>query len=349
MRCRVGGGGIIVALMPGPTPRATRQPAVAGLFYPAGDRECAAMAAGLLRENAAAVEAARRGGPWRADVESAKPQAADAGESVGAGGVAPRRWIGGIVPHAGWVCSGAIAGETIGTIAASRRAAGLKDPDVVVVFAAVHTPLRLEIAALASARAWQVPGGTSEVPSELSGKLAADEAELFGVDDRFHRREHAVEVELPLIQRAWPAAAVLPVEVPLVDEGPIIGARTARAVEQLGLDPVYLASSDLTHYGPAYDFAPAGVGIEGLNWAKANDAHLLEVVTAVEPERVVPEVRGHMNACGGGSIAAMLAACRERGMVEARVLRHANSYEVLKDIHPQRPDNAVGYAAVVVG
>jgi AmmeMemoRadiSam system protein B len=56
-----------------------------------------------------------------------------------------------------------------------------------------------------------------------------------------------------------------------------------------------------------------------------------------------------MSACGGGAIAAMLAACRELGAMEARVLRHASSYETLRDVAPQPATNAVGYAAVVVG
>ena len=49
------------------------------------------------------------------------------------------------------------------------------------------------------------------------------------------------------------------------------------------------------------------------------------------------------------TIAAMLAACREHGATEARVLRHASSYETLADVHPQPPTNAVGYAGVIVG
>jgi len=136
--------------------------------------------------------------------------------------------------------------------------------------------------------------------------------------------------------------------VPLVDEAVEIGSRTARVIESQWLDAVYLASSDLTHYGPAYGFTPAGVGPEALAWALDNDRKLLDVVTGMSAERVVPEVRAHLNACGGGAIAAMLAACRERGIVEARVLRHANSYQTLAAVAPQRPDNAVGYAAVVV-
>jgi MEMO1 family protein len=302
--------------------RSTRRPAVAGLFYPADQQQCAAAAEQYLR--------ASRSAP------------AHAGEPP---------WRGGIVPHAGWVCSGAIAGETIATIEASRDAAGMGEPDVVVVFGAVHTALPLDHAALGSHERWEVPGGVSPVPTELSGKLESDQSNLFAVDDRFHLREHAVEVELPLIQRAWPDAFVLPVEVPLIEEAERVGRQTARMIQAMGLDALYLASSDLTHYGPAYDFAPAGVGLEGLEWARANDRRLLDVVQALSVEAVVPEVRERASACGGGAISAMMAACREHGASRATVLRHANSYEVLKEVVPggQRPDNAVGYAAVVVG
>jgi len=80
---------------------------------------------------------------------------------------------------------------------------------------------------------------------------------------------------------------------------------------------------------PAYGFTPVGVGELALAWAKDNDRKLLDCVRAVSAERVVPEVRDHMNACGGWSNRCMLAAARERGIVEARVLRHANSFEVL--------------------
>ena len=76
---------------------------------------------------------------------------------------------------------------------------------------------------------------------------------------------------------------------------------------------MYLASSDLTHYGPSYRFTPAGVGEAALEWAKANDRRLLERVTDLAAEQVVPEARAHANACGAGAIAAMLAACRETG------------------------------------
>lgn len=248
---------------------------------------------------------------------------------------------GGIVPHAGWICSGAIAGEVLAALARSAS------PDVVVVFGAVHTPIELSIAALQSFDIWSVPVGNCEIALDVSERLGRS-SELFVADDRFHAREHAVEVELPLIQSVWPNARLLPVEVPLVDNAAEMGVKTARTVLEMGLRPVFLASSDLTHYGPSYRFVPLGTGEAALNWAKENDRRLLRLVENLDIAQVVPEVRDHLNACGGGAIAATLAACREAGATTAHVLRHASSYETLARVAPQPPIDAVGYAGVVI-
>ena len=225
--------------------------------------------------------------------------------------------------------------------------AGFGEPDVVVVFGAVHTPLNLQVGALDPFSLWSTPGGDCEAAGEVSEALAKG-SDLFAMDERFHRREHAVEVELPLMLAVWPRAKLLAIEVPMVDAAAEIGLRTARALHERGLKAVYLASSDLTHYGPSYRFAPAGAGIEAMNWAKENDRRLLRRVEDFEIDQIVPEVRQNLNACGGGAIAAMLAACKESGASGAKVLRHASSYETLALVAPQPPVDSVGYAAVVV-
>jgi hypothetical protein len=294
------------------------------MFYPADPAQCQRLARRL--------------------VEGDAPAQGGASAAATAPGPTCRR-LGAIVPHAGWVASGAIAGESFRVLAADSADA---PPQVVVVFGAVHTPIDLPLAALDSHARWAVPGADSGVARELSDRLA-ESSDLFAVDDRLHDREHAVEVELPLIQAAWADALVLPVEVPLVDDAPEIGRTAARLVAATGLRAVFLASSDLTHYGPSYRFAPAGVGPQGLAWAKDNDRRLLDLVAALAVDRVVGEVRERGNACGGGAIAAMLAACVELGATAAAVLRHANSFETLAAVAPQKPVDAVGYASVVVG
>ncbi len=294
--------------MVGRSDPAVRAPAVAGRFYPADEMQCRAAAQSYLRSDQAASG----------------------------------KWVGAVVPHAGWVCSGAIAGEAVACL--SREA----KPDVVVIFGAVHTPLPIQAAALDPHQKWSVPTGVSIIPGELESKLI-ERGQLFTTDERFHRYEHAVEVELPLVQLAFPNAQILPIEVPANEIAEQIGTQTARQIQSAGLNAVFLASSDLTHYGPDYRFTPAGVGPQALQWAKENDQRLLRLITDFKPDKIVPETQSRMNACGGGAIAAMLSACREFGATRGQVLRHANSCETLAKIAPQPPINAVGYAGVIIG
>ena len=287
-----------------------RQPAVAGRFYPAGAEECRAQAASFLRYNT--IHAAER------------------------------KWIGGIVPHAGWICSGAIAGETIATLASHGAV------DVVVVFGAIHTPVRIEQAAFDSHGKWAMPGGTAEIAGEVEAKIQ-EGSDLFIVEERLHRNEHAVEVNVPMIQLAFGGAAILPIEVPVHSNAAEMGRQTAEKISAAGLKGVYLASSDFTHYGTNYRFTPAGVGTAAMNWAKQNDQRLLNLIAGMQSERVIGEVREHQNACGAGAIVAMMEACKVAGASEAKILRHATSYETLAEVSPQPPTNAVGYASVVVG
>jgi AmmeMemoRadiSam system protein B len=292
-----------------------RQPAVAGRFYPAASEQCRQQAASFLRYNTIHAQ--------------------------------ERKWIGGIVPHAGWICSGAIAGETIATLAAVNQSV-----DVVVVFGAIHYRLErnkeFQLGAFDSHAQWAMPGGVCSIRDDLQRALA-EKKELFVVEERLHQREHAVEVNVPLIQLAFPNAAVLPIEVGVTENAAEIGRNTAARVAKEGLKAVYLASSDLTHYGTNYEFVPAGVGVGAMNWAKQNDQRVLNLVAGMQSERIISEVRQHHNACGPGAIVAMMEACRVSGAGVGKVLRHATSYETLAEVAPQPPTNAVGYASVVVG
>lgn len=295
--------------MPGPSdPARIRPPAVAGRFYPADPVACRTEAQSYLKPDPSAAQT----------------------------------WIGGVVPHAGWICSGAVAGQTIATMAEHVK------PDVIVVFGAIHTPMRVHYAALDANQRWSLPGGESELPQAMQQKLLEQKA-LFAVEPRLHAQEHAVEVEVPLLQLAFPNIPILPLEVPPFELAEPIGRQTAQILAQAGLKAIFLASTDFTHYGPNYGFVPAGVGPAAMQWVKDNDKRMLDLIVQLASDKIVPEVRQRYNACGAGAIAAMLAACREMGAKSAQILRHTNSYETLAKVHPQPPTNAVGYAAVVVG
>src|SRR5689334_14694291 len=135
-----------------------RQPAVAGMFYPAPRDACLAEARELMTQGARAADVATN-------------DLTRIGAATRAAGAR-----GGIVPHAGWVCSGAIAAESIAAIdklgvaagagAGGSASAGASKPDVVVVFGAVHTPLEIEYAALDTHATWAEPFERSRVVAE---------------------------------------------------------------------------------------------------------------------------------------------------------------------------------------
>ena len=155
------------------------------------------------------------------------------------------------------MCSAAIAGRTISALAAARP-----DADVVVVFGAVHRPAPLDVAVFDSHEFWQTPSGLSRVFAPLRDELVSD-GRLFAVDDAFHTFEHAVEVELPLVQAAWPDAEILPVEVPVIDTAVDVGVRTARAAKAAGLNARLPRQQRPHALRPGVPFHPRRRGVTG--------------------------------------------------------------------------------------
>lgn len=283
-----------------------RYPAVAGRFYPGVAEQCMAEAQDYLTR---------------------KP-------------THPGDWIGAVAPHAGWICSGAIAARAIASLAPK--------PDLIVVFGAVHTPFRFDFGALDSHDAWKMPLGNCQVGVDFEQHLL-ERGNLFAVEPRVHQNEHAIEVLIPFIQVAFPGVAVVPIEVPPAASAGLIGRKTAQAIMSLGLNARYIASTDLTHYGENYQFSPAGSGVSAMQWAKENDQSLIDLMLGFQVDQIVPEAQKKQSACGPGAVAALLAACRENGAQTCCLLEHATSYETLSALAPQPPVNSVGYASVMLG
>jgi hypothetical protein len=103
-----------------------------------------------------------------------------------------------------------------------------------------------------------------------------------------------------------------------------------------------LGSTDLTHYGYNYGYAPKGVGKAAVDWVKnENDRRLVDLILRMDAEEVIRESLTNHNACCSGAVAAAIAAAKKLGARQAQKLFYATSYDV-------RPDNSfVGYVGVV--
>lgn len=252
--------------------------------------------------------------------------------------LAEERVFGGIAPHAGWMFSGACAGFLFSALRDQAVS-----PETVVLFGAVHYP-GVSTASLYGTGAWRTPLGDLAVDAELArAVLKSDQDGLLVDDPHAHAHEHSIEVQLPFVRFCWPEARILPLAIIPSGSAEAVGRIVARSAQRLGREIVVVGSSDLTHYGPRYGMAPAGIGQPALDWTHANDRGLLDEAVAMRPEGVLRQASTQHNACGAGAIAATIACCRELGAEQGRLLHYTTSHEV----YPMgSASDLVGYGAV---
>src|SRR5215470_4603344 len=154
-----------------------------------------------------------------------------------------------IAPHAGYAYSGPLAAKAM-------RALGLQGTRRIVLLGPSHHFGFGGAAVPAEGRVCRTPLGDLAVDREAVAALAASPG--FRADDRVFVPEHALESELPFLQRLLPAGGVAIVPV-LVGGGASRedAAAVARALAPL-LDEAtrIVVSSDFTHYGPAFGYVP---------------------------------------------------------------------------------------------
>jgi len=275
---------------------------------------------------------------YPADAEGCRRSILECTRRSAAPALLPGQRLGGVVPHAGWMCSGHVAAGVFQALAEGGAA------DTVVLFSAVHRWAGAQ-AAVFSRGAWETPMGSVLVDEALAAAVLAAGAQFVDAPEA-HTDEHSLEVQAPFVRHFFPNARILPVMIPpnrdAVPSGDAVGGVLA------GRPGRYLVvgTSDLTHYGPGYGFTPQGVGPQGLAWARnVNDRRMIDLILAMSAESVVAEAKTHGNACGAGAIAATIAAVRRIGADRACLVEQTTSREVLKSSSA----DAVGYAGVVFG
>jgi len=219
-------------------------------------------------------------------------------------------------------------------------------PQAVVVFGAVHI-LHAARPSIFPSGAWETPLGLAQIDARLSERLLGQTG-LLESDPHAHDGEHSIEVEVPFLQHLLPDSPIVPIMVPVNDSSVSVGSAVGRACLSYGVDTVFLCSTDLTHYGPGFRFTPQGDGPEALLWSKnVNDRRMIDLMLAMRADNAVEESVTHRNACGGGAIAATLAACKAYGARGATLLEHMTSAEVGRTFSSAPPRDTVGYAGVV--
>jgi AmmeMemoRadiSam system protein B len=254
----------------------------------------------------------------------------DAASLPGGAPASPAEVVGLLVPHAGHRYSGAVAAH------AFRAVQGLA-ADVVVVTCPSHYHAD-GLVLTSTHQAYATPLGLVEVDRPRVESLRAGLARALDLPpDRAlveirQDREHAIEVELPFLQRALaPGYRLIPLMLRDQSETVVRALAAVLAAVLSGTRALVIASSDLSHHYPDLH-------------ARRLDRAMLDQVAAFDPVGVLAaHASGRGQACGYGVIAATLWAARELGATRAQVVRHSTSGDVSGDY-----DRVVGYGAAVM-
>lgn len=245
-----------------------------------------------------------------------------------------------IVPHAGWVYSGAVAFHALSALARARP-----DAELVIVFGGHLGPR--DRPRIMVEGAWETPYGDAPIARGIAEDVSmAIESECESPDEFYD--DNAIEVLMPLVKKLWPAAEVLTIGVPPTDAAVAIGHEAVELAKRRGVKRIAIVgSTDLTHYGPNYDYQPHGRGHTGHAWVKTkNDPELLAHVEALDAAKVLWTAARTRAACCPGAVAAAIGAAKRLGATCGITQEHVTSF----DVRPStEPTSFVGYAGVLIG
>jgi AmmeMemoRadiSam system protein B len=232
-----------------------------------------------------------------------------------------------VAPHAGWAFSGRLA---------AKAALSLAEAETIAVIGG-HLPAGYPLL-IAEEEAFETPLGAFPADLELAAALREAAAPLRLEADRV--ADNTVEVQLPILRALYPAARILWLRAPASQDSIRLGGALAEAAASLGRSLVCLGSTDLTHYGPDYDFEPEGRGPEAEAWARdKSDKSFIDALLDMDAKRAL--ARGEAGAaCSSGAAAAALGFAAAGGAAKPRLLAYAQSLEL------RRASSFVGYCAV---
>ncbi len=237
----------------------------------------------------------------------------------------PRQpWLGAMVPHAGWVYSGRIAAQVW-----SR----LEIPGSVIILCPKHTRGGKRWA-IAPHRYWDFPGGSLESDLALAQCLA-ESVPGWEFDAESHAREHAIEVQLPMLHRAAPEARIVGVVIGPCSFEQAIGfaEALAKVVQATQPRPTLVISSDLNHYAEDTE-------------NRRLDRLALDAMASLDPRRLYDTVqRNNISMCGILPAVIVMETLRRLGQLH----RYEEvAYGTSGDAFGER-SRVVGYAGVLLG
>jgi AmmeMemoRadiSam system protein B len=227
-----------------------------------------------------------------------------------------------IVPHAGYIYSGKVAGSVYSRI---------EIPDNIILIGPNHTGMGTP-ASIMCHGTWATPLGKLEVNEKLASRLLEASANLTE-DETAHIKEHSLEVQLPFIYLLNQNASIVPITVMHADfeECREIGEAIAGVLESYEEEVLIIVSSDMNHF-------------ESEEVTREKDKKAIERVLALDPDGLLAVTAAEsITMCGAVPSAIGLIAAKAMGAGLAEMTEYSTSGKTSGDL-----ENVVGYVGIIV-
>jgi hypothetical protein len=264
-----------------------REAAVAGMFYPDSPSELKNMINDMVDENTVKEDA-----------------------------------IGIIMPHAGYIYSGSVAGATISKV---------KVKDTCIILGPNHTGMGKPFSIMTDG-IWKTPFGDVKIDSGLAKRILAN-SKFLSEDYLAHISEHSIEVQLPFLQYFNRNVRIVPIILSHAT-GTVyreIGRSISKVIIDSGKEALIIASSDMTHY-------------EDHDSVLKKDNLAIEPILTLNEDELLERIRkNNISMCGYGPVVSLITAARELGAREAELVKHQTSGDTSGDY-----SRVVGYAGIII-
>jgi len=226
-----------------------------------------------------------------------------------------------VSPHAGYIYSGKTAAYVYNLIKD-------KHYKTVIVISPSHSEYFPGIS-IYDGDAYQTPLGVVEIDEDMTEKIIEGSRIIFrGIQG--HRKEHALEVQIPFLQSVLKDFKIVPVVMGdqrkmFVDH---LAERIAFAADE---NTLVVASSDMSHF---YDSEEANI-LDSVVEKRINEFDFEQLLKDLEDKEC--------EACGGGPIAALMKAASLKNINKSLVINRSDSGDVTGD-----KSEVVGYLSAVI-
>jgi len=225
-----------------------------------------------------------------------------------------------VVPHAGYIYSGKVAGEVYSSI---------NIPDVVIIMGPNHTGMGQPISIM-SEGVWRTPLGDVKINQPLANDILSNSGHI-KKDTAAHLKEHSIEVQLPFLQEIKKNFSFVPIIFGEYNIGHLKDVAEAISTSVKGRDGLLIASTDLTHY-------------EDSKSAHKKDSLVLEAIEKLDESELLNVVQEHdISMCGWMPTFVMIHACKLLGAKQAKIIKYMNSGDSSGDY-----SQVVGYGGAVI-